>query len=160
MPRLTQRLDDRRDQKVAAQLYGVGDLWFVGHHERPLSNRVAQGLGRIDCARLTSREDEETADRRHVGSAKYRSGNETLPSVGMRGSQLQDIATLIVLEEIWSEPAPRLSMMPPSPNATCCTAASSDGMVKTVSPLQGSAIASAARAPWARSGSTRARDRL
>jgi hypothetical protein len=92
-----------------------------------LGLQVADGLHRIDCAHLTMRKDEETADRGHVGSAKYRSGNETLPSVSMRSGQLHRHCDADRARGDMEQPPPRLSMRPPSPNKARCTVASSDG---------------------------------
>jgi len=45
-----------------------------------------------------------------------------------------DSATLMVLDETWTAPFPRLARMPPLPKTTLSSAASSANIVITISP--------------------------
>ena len=56
---LSDRLDDRGDQEVAAELHEIGSIRRLGDDEGFFPDRIEQRRGSFDCIRRTGGYDEE-----------------------------------------------------------------------------------------------------
>src|ERR1700757_2964625 len=77
---LAERLYDRGDQKVAAELDEIGRLGLIGNDERTSANGIQKRHHTRNSLLPPPRNDSKSSARRDIGAPEYRRRNEALAS--------------------------------------------------------------------------------